>query len=85
LHLSSRPVNRIGVVEYSIEEEEEEAEGRDGELGEVQKENARFIFSSASAVPYHTHEAPAFKVKKGPGACARWIARQTVNGGKTGF
>jgi hypothetical protein len=54
----ARPVNRIGVAEYNIEEEEEEeeeeeAEGKDGELGEMQKENAPFIFSSASAVPYH--------------------------------
>jgi hypothetical protein len=88
LHLSSRPVNRIGVAEYSTEEEEEqeqEAEGGDGELGEIQKENARFIFQQRQRSPGSHHEAPAFKVKKGPGACARWIARQTVNGGMTGF
>jgi hypothetical protein len=68
LHVSSRPVNRIGVAEYNTEEEEEEeeeAEGKDRELGEIQKENAPFIFSSASAVPYHM-ERPLekYEVKK---------------------
>jgi len=66
LHLSSRPVNRIGVAEYGTEEEEEAAaaEGRDGELGEIQKENAPFIFSSAS-----------FESKEGTW-CMRQVDRQ---------